>query len=256
MRGFSLVELSIVLVILGLLTGGILGGQSLIRAAELRSVANDLSRYSTSLHTFRDKYFGWPGDMTNATQFWGTASTCPNGTGTGTQTCDGNGNGVIDNVSNVFYENMRAWQQLGNAGLVEGSYTGVQTNTPRFVLGTNQPRMRLNNGGYTLVSFGLAYGNAFCSTITGAGNMCWPNQAAAIALFGGTIGDTTRNPIIKPEELWNIDTKLDDGRPDLGIIQSGNTGASPGCTTGTATPATYNLSSAEISCNITAIINR
>jgi len=51
-HGFSLVELSIVLVILGLLTGGILGGQSLIRAAELRSIASDLFRYGTAVNSF------------------------------------------------------------------------------------------------------------------------------------------------------------------------------------------------------------
>ncbi|PZU43073.1 MAG: prepilin-type cleavage/methylation domain-containing protein, partial [Sphingomonas sp.] len=65
-HGFSLVELSIVLVILGLLTGGILGGQSLIRAAEIRSIGVDFNRFSTATYTFRDKYMGLPGDITNA----------------------------------------------------------------------------------------------------------------------------------------------------------------------------------------------
>ena len=67
---FSLVELSIVLVILGLLTGGILAGQSLIRAAQLRAVSTEYSRYVASINSFRDKYFGWPGDLRNATAFW------------------------------------------------------------------------------------------------------------------------------------------------------------------------------------------
>ena len=66
---FSLVELSIVLVILGLLVGGVLSGQSLIRAAELRSVTTEYSRYTTAISSFRDKYFALPGDMSNATSF-------------------------------------------------------------------------------------------------------------------------------------------------------------------------------------------
>ena len=69
---FSLVELSIVLVILGLLTGGILSGQSLIRAAELRSVTTEYSRYTAATYSFRDKYFALPGDMSNAESFWGS----------------------------------------------------------------------------------------------------------------------------------------------------------------------------------------
>ena len=69
--GFSLVELSIVLVILGLLTGGILAGQNLIRAAELRSVTTQFQNYHAAVMTFRDKYFALPGDMANAEDFWG-----------------------------------------------------------------------------------------------------------------------------------------------------------------------------------------
>ena len=65
-QGFTLVELSIVLVILGLLVGGVLTGQSLIRAAELRTVSTQYATFSTAVNTFRDKYFTIPGDMTNA----------------------------------------------------------------------------------------------------------------------------------------------------------------------------------------------
>lgn len=60
--GFSLVELSIVLVILGLLVGGVLTGQSLIRASELRKFMNTMERYKAATYTFRDKYFALPGD--------------------------------------------------------------------------------------------------------------------------------------------------------------------------------------------------
>lgn len=68
---FSLVELSIVLVILGLLVGGVVAGQSLIRAAELRSVSTDYQRFLTATLTFRDKYFALPGDFTMASRVWG-----------------------------------------------------------------------------------------------------------------------------------------------------------------------------------------
>ena len=53
---FSLVELSIVLVILGLLVGGILGGQSLIKAAELRSITSDIESYRVAVNSFKIKY--------------------------------------------------------------------------------------------------------------------------------------------------------------------------------------------------------
>lgn len=101
-HGFSLVELSIVLVILGLLTGGILAGQSLIRAAELRSVASEHQRYVTATKSFQDKYFSVPGDMKNATSFWGAAdggdglgTDCFNVKSTTATTCNGNGDTIL-----------------------------------------------------------------------------------------------------------------------------------------------------------------
>ena len=130
---FSLVELSIVLVILGLLTGGIVGGQSLIRAAELRSISTDLSSYQTAINMFKDKYFAMPGDMPNALLFWpaDTNANCTNGTGTDQtpklQTCNGNGNGHIDGTQND--EAWRVWQHLSNAGLIAGQFSGHRSNS-------------------------------------------------------------------------------------------------------------------------------
>ena len=64
---FTLVELSIVIVIIGLLIGGILGGQSLIHASELKSVISDFQKYQSAITQFRTQYNAWPGDMPNAT---------------------------------------------------------------------------------------------------------------------------------------------------------------------------------------------
>ncbi len=109
-RGFTLIELSIVLVIIGLIVGGILTGRDLIRAAELRSVVSDLERFDTAFNTFRGKYDCIPGDCANATTFFGTDSLgCPSGGGP-TGTCNGNGDGLIWwSSTNEIY---RAWQQL------------------------------------------------------------------------------------------------------------------------------------------------
>ena len=135
LSAFSLVELSIVLVILGLLVGGILSGQSLIRAAELRSFTTEYSKYVAAVNSFKDKYFQLPGDMPNATSFWGAAhatpATCLTTVGTGSQTCNGDGNGSISNAAaaSQYGEEYTFWQHLANAGLIEGSYTGIRMAT-------------------------------------------------------------------------------------------------------------------------------
>jgi prepilin-type N-terminal cleavage/methylation domain-containing protein len=98
-QGFTLVELAIVLVILGLLVGGVITGQNLIRAAELRSVTVEFAQYQSAVLQFRDRYRALPGDMNNATLFWGAAATCPPTSAaplTTQATCNGNGNGQIN----------------------------------------------------------------------------------------------------------------------------------------------------------------
>ena len=214
--GFSLVELSIVLVILGLLVGGVLAGQSLIRAAELRKVSSDVSRYNAALMTFRDKYFALPGDMSNASAFWGAADgstglTAGCVTATAAGTCNGNGDGQITRGP----ENYRLWQQLNLAGLVEGSYTGVPGAAPAAgdvsdVIGGNVPRFPLNNGGYAI---GYEWSQPAFSNFTSRQNV----------LIGGQcchpVGRNLEGTLLRPEDMWNIDSKMDDGKSRTGSVQ-------------------------------------
>lgn len=257
---FSLVELSIVLVILGLLTGGILSGQSLIRAAEIRSVSNEYNRWVTAAHTFRDKYFAIPGDMNNATAFWGTAAACPgnntNTTAPGIPTCNGDGNGQLTTGNaTVANETFRFWQHLANAGLIEGTFTGVSNNAnSTTVWGStttpNIPKSKFPNAQWLVYYLGQQditspdyfdgeYGNAFRY---GTGNI-------------GT------NKVMKPEEAWNIDTKVDDGMPGLGRVRTvkwqAESNVNIACTTPQTTTAssiaassTYLLSNTGTNCSL------
>ena len=249
-KGFSLIELSIVLVILGLLIGGVLFGQSLVLAAELRSVASDIDRFKTAIYTFYDKYGGIPGDISDATQFWGTSSSCPNGAGTGTQTCDGNGNGRLTVVNPlVFHESARAWQHLANAQLIEGNYTGVQAaSTPYFTAGINVPSSKIGGGFSLTEAHGTPTGN-----FNGA---IWTDGTSwgVVLFFGAQHASSFRLPILRPTEAWNIDMKMDDGQPDEGFIMSGRvSGITDNCFTGLVRPAAeYAINNKDISCNLVA----
>lgn len=257
--GFSLVELSIVLVILGLLTGGILSGQALIRAAELRSVSADTQRYTTAIHSFRDKYFALPGDMANAVRFWGAQAggtadgrdaVCAALThatpATGAATCNGNGNGMIGNDSLTYYEWFRTWQHLTNAGLIEGSYAGVSGNNATGTLavrGWNVPASKLGNAMYALRYLNVT-SLAFQSFIG--------NYNHILFLGAATSGEPV-NPALRPEEAWNIDTKLDDGRPGYGSVMGlkSTSTNNPNCTTAdTVDAAEWNLADSGIRCSL------
>jgi prepilin-type N-terminal cleavage/methylation domain-containing protein len=213
-RGFSLVELSIVLVILGLLVGGVLSGQSLIRAAELRAASAEYSRYVAAAQSFRDKYFALPGDMPNATQFWGllvVGSGCTSNSGLSTASapgaCDGNGDGImLGNVAaSQTGERFQFWRHLALAGLIEGNYSGTagSANGVDSTAGTNVPRSKITNGAwFTTTNFTPS--TIIYTTSGGTGN--------AFSLGASVASNWSFGSLFKAEEAWNIDTKLDERR--------------------------------------------
>lgn len=228
-NGFSLVELSIVLVILGLLTGGILAGQSLIKSAELRAISTESARYITATQTFRDKYFAIPGDFPKATAFWGRQSLtdCTSNSGvavaTATGVCDGDGSGKLTATGTpasaaLLKERYQFWRHLASAGLIEGTYVGTPAGGSNewATNNTNVPRSRYSNG--------LWFTDGRPAD----------HYLAVGAFFADERPD---NPLLTAEEAWNLDTKMDDGQPTTGKIIPSATGGQPSCYTGTA----YNI---------------
>lgn len=242
---FSLVELSIVLVILGLLVGGILAGQSLIRAAELRAVGTEQQRFITATNAFRDRYFALPGDMTNATSVWGAAhatpATCITTVGTGTQTCNGSGNGLIQ-LSAGSNEPYRFWQHLTNAGLIEGSFSGVtQGSTTYSSTNANSPTSRIASAIWMVDSWGI---------ITSGGGVFDGVYGNIFSLGMPIANSIPYGRVMTPPELWNLDTKLDDGKPATGqLVSYGTLNLCTDTSTATNLSASYLLSSSTVNCN-------
>ncbi|HVP37134.1 MAG TPA: type II secretion system protein [Terriglobales bacterium] len=67
--GFTLVELAIGLVIIGLLIGAILGGAAMIKNAKIRRQATDLQGLYAACYTYFDKFEQLPGDRDGNGQF-------------------------------------------------------------------------------------------------------------------------------------------------------------------------------------------
>jgi prepilin-type N-terminal cleavage/methylation domain-containing protein len=248
--GFSLVELSIVLVILGLLSGGILGGQSLIRAAELRALNTEYQRYATAAQTFRDKYFALPGDMAEATKFWGrqvNAAHCVTNSGqavnSATGVCDGNGNGqiMIGAAGAESSEAFQYWRQLAAAGLIEGSYTGLAESNNRYhASAANLPRSRFPQAFWSVQYNGFLDGTA-TTDFTGQ----YDNYYTVGSLM---TNNYNWSAFLTPEEMWNIDTKSDDGKPGTGRIVAHSRDQCANATSATDYAATYRLDVKSVVC--------
>lgn len=246
-----MVELSIVLVILGLLVGGVLSGQALIHASELRSVSTEIEAHRTALYAFRNKYMALPGDMPNAVRFWGAQAggitdgpvpACSNldhnDPAAGTPTCNGTGDGNI-----AGFERYRAWQHLANAGLIKGTYTGVPSAIGSFDAGWNTPESRFkSNRAHALNSWGH---------IDSSSTSMYPGSYGLgfQILWADETGSATAQTFT-PEDQWNIDVKSDDGKPATGRIRGRINSYHPNCTTNATLTADYNLGYSATACNI------
>ncbi len=259
-KGFTLVELSVVLVIIGLLVAGLFVGTSLIRSAELREVIGEYDRYTKAIKEFQDKYQAFPGDMSNAETVWGSDATCPT-TATNTTikiaTCNGDGNGRIgaSTTAGVLdttysYEWFRAWQQLSNAGLLDTKFTGVKESATNgdAGIGLNVPQSKLSEkSGWTLYYF----------LQTATDTNLWGDNYGHVFSFGGNTTGITSAPVLSPDNAYSIDQKIDDGLPGRGIIRARRTVTEANCTTSDTTQdaATYNsISTTNMQCSLLFIL--
>lgn len=116
-------------------------------------------------------------------------------------------------TAGITAELFQFWNQLALAGLVEGSYTGltVIADGDACTIGTNCPGARLGSAGW-----GVHYSN---SSPEPAHAFTLPSGYGNYLAFGAASSNGIPiNKILKPEEAWNIDTKLDDGHPTRGKV--------------------------------------
>jgi prepilin-type N-terminal cleavage/methylation domain-containing protein len=114
--GFTLVEIAIVLVIIGLLLGGILKGQELINSAKVKNLANDFRVVPTYIYAYQDKFKSLPGDDAQAAAHVTGATTA-------TTPASAQGNGVINgnwNSSTATDESVLFWQHVRLSNLAAG----------------------------------------------------------------------------------------------------------------------------------------
>ena len=121
-EGFTLVEIAIVLVIIGLLLGGILKGQEMINQAKIKNVIADISGVSAAMYGYQDRYRALPGDDKNAGRWSGATA--------------GDGNGlIVGKWTEAAKESTAFWDHLRRAGFVSGSGTDNPFNAVNGKMG-------------------------------------------------------------------------------------------------------------------------
>lgn len=187
-QGFSLLELSIVLVILGLLAGGTLAGQALIHAAEVRGGISDIEDQVVAYNMFRERYGCVPGDCIKSTRYFENVD-------------NGDGNGLIDcaaptgSCTAPTPEHVMARRSLNQAGLIRG---GAKST------GTSYSPNKLRE----------------CQMEFYQQTLYEQEPANHIRVYSPLLAAPWNGDCMTPEDAYAIDSKLDDGNPSLGIVKS------------------------------------
>jgi len=132
--GFTLIEIAIVLVIIGLLLGGVLKGQELINSAKVKNLATDFRNVPVFIYGYQDKYKALPGDDLNLASHLGASATPCTTTGTVGQCMIGSG--IIDglwNANSATSESFVFWQHIRMAGFGPGSIIADLTLSPDYL---------------------------------------------------------------------------------------------------------------------------
>lgn len=253
-KGFTLVELAIVLTIIGLLIGGILKGQALIANARVTAQMAQIKGFEAAVTTFNDTYSGLPGDLNSAQARipnCSAATFCFDGSGAGTVGPTVALPATTPNPAAVAAppataaETANFWVHLAQANLISGvaplGVTAVGTG--------NIPFAKVNSSaGVIVTQLGPATGlSGIYLTITmtnAAANMGFDSNGAATA---------GANPM-SASQAAQIDRKMDDGNPATGnVVAYGDKAgfaAAPAAGCMTAAAGIYNEGSAGADCGL------
>jgi prepilin-type N-terminal cleavage/methylation domain-containing protein len=239
-NGFTLLEMSIVIAIIGLLVGGLLGARGYIKNAQLTTMMNETKYYINAFGQFQTQYSAVPGDMATASATWNGA-------------INGDGNGAVRTVSSgsvQLGELFQVFQHLADAGLISGHYTGaasaglaaISVNVPpssmsRVTYIFDTPTIDGNVSAARSVYFPGLYGSVLRVAAVGA-----TTPGTAVAADNWLLNAS--NAFLTPKQALQIDGKYDDGNPNTGWVMAPSHTLFPNCTTpaggGWWVPNSYN----------------
>lgn len=257
-QGFTLVELAIVLVIVGLLIGGILKGQELIGNTRINSVVTQVKAISTAINTFQDSYGGFPGDLPNAANRVPNCATSCAVSSAGTTVL---GNGILSTTPQSAYINSTTagtqteagmfFNQLVAAQLISGMQVGSNAGT-NVVIGTDSLGSPISGTYYR-----VGYAPAGAAPLGNGSNPVSFQQGHYLALTNVIVAATAISNAaaggLTPKQAEGVDRKFDDGTPNGGLalaINASATLSATTCSNGAVAASIYNTSQTGAICGL------
>ena len=222
-QGFTLIELSMVLVIIGLIVGGVLVGQDLIKAAEVRATVTQLERYNTAANTFQTKYNALPGDVpaAQAASFGMVARYGTRGRGDGDGLIEGYNYPASQYGPTIQAgETLFFWEDLSSAHMIEDNFNTA--SDAQLPVGTTNfaaylPAAKLGAGNFIYVySGGVCPSNGTQYNCNGINYFGLSAPTNLNSVFDVMLS----NPGLTVSQAYVIDTKVDDGLPTSGNVQT------------------------------------
>lgn len=239
---FTLVELAIVLIIIGLITGGVIGAQSLIESAKRQSVIKDISNFKIAISAFRLEYGALPGDFDEAEDYWGTDNTA-----------NGNNNKRIV-YEHPAVEEIGIWNHLGLAKLIPQEFEDFYSNTYDGTEPEKTLPLGAITGTYWALDVYLTHSGWSSSSFYNSPSIALILPIASQSGSGAFYGNS-KLPSTTAKFAHGIDKKIDDGEPFYGNVGAlGYTGGLNTATTdchsssGNNPNVSYNLTSKSVAC--------
>lgn len=215
MKGFTLIELSVVLVIIGLIIGGVMVGRDLIASAGIRAQVSQIEKYNATVNTFRTKYGGLPDDLPRSEAigfglYYITYAPYLANPGYG----DNNGliNSRVASTTSLAGEPFMFWRQLSDAQMIDGNFgsvlnTAAECGTASTPADSFFPASKIGKGYVEANTPGDGKNYFMIANITGIGGC---------GAGGGT--HSTMANALTAQEAYAIDSKIDDGLPGTGTV--------------------------------------
>ena len=218
---FSLIELSIVLIIIGLLIAGITGGASLIKSSELRSIMGEARGYAVSVNSFFTQYDQYPGDASVNVG----SNSIPTAIGDRDNKIE-----FLNDATSPVTEGIDAWFDLKDIGAIDmvlaplvhtDATTGSLHVPAALTMGLGVPGSKIKGAGWVFDFNTTTHQNVVVLT----GNTDAYVALTAFTMVNGVLATGANNSskeIITAGDALAIDSKIDDGKASSGNVQAVN----------------------------------